>query len=236
MKEKNNNEKLKDKVNNVKDFLSDKKNKALIKLIIYFIFFLILIIYVRVSSSNHKNYINELENNLPQTITNGTKVLQNMNDYNMMVYYEIIDSIVTNGVINIKLENNIKSIIYNDNEYFMDNNGWYYLLNDVKEYVNFEIFNIVSLIEPKNIYNYLLKSTYQYKKEDINNNIYINSLLKVSDFGLINNNIIESNDNIIIETIENNNSIVEIDFDLTNYYILNNSNTYSYKLKIVFNN
>ena len=107
------------------------------------------------------------------------------------------------------------------------------MMESNKTYMNYYLFDDLKLFSPDNIYNYLLKSNYQFKKEDLNNNIIINSIISVEDFSLLNNNIIEDKDDIIIETTTNIDGEESIMFNLTNYYKnIDNLNSYIIYIEI----
>ena len=58
------------KIKTIKEFLSDKRNKALVKLGFWLIFFIFVVIYIRFTNSNNRSYVNsDPIENLPLTIT-----------------------------------------------------------------------------------------------------------------------------------------------------------------------
>ena len=86
----------------------------------------------------------------------------------------------------------------------------------------------LSLYKINNIYNYLYNATYNYKQENADGNVLINSSLPISKFYELNKIDRIVAENIIIETTENddtvkvalNTSNVDIDnFNIINIYI-----------------
>lgn len=227
-------DKKKGKIDNIKVFLSNKRNKAIVKLGIYFIFLLFVVLYIRFNSTSklQKNYepTNIIEKT--DTITNQTAKLKLLNNYDINIKYEIISDNNYNYELNLKKENDIVSVKMNDITYYQDENGFYELINNNKNYTDNRIITDLPLYLPNKLYNYLLQSKFQYKKEDLNSNKTINSLLKVSDFAYINNNIISNSDDIIIETMENNTNEISIIMDMTNYYKINENNIIKYIINI----
>lgn len=226
------------KVDNIKKFLSDKRNKAIVKLSIYGVFILIVCIYVRIIGSQPRKVIKNNETNstvvnIPNTITNKTSILKSDNDYTFKINYNISSDNDYEYIIEGKRENNIISINVNDIIYYYDINGFYELIDNEKSYIDDPLLNDLHLYFPNIVYQYLLNSNYQYKKEDIDKNITINSLLKVSDFAYINNNIINNDSNIIVETTENsNNNNLNIFMDMTNYYIMFDNSIRKYYIEV----
>ena len=85
-------EKFKSLLLNTKEYMSNKRNKALVKLIIYFVFLTIVVIFIRVNASkmNYSDkYNNEVEENLPNTITEKLKNLNIKQNYQFNITYDI---------------------------------------------------------------------------------------------------------------------------------------------------
>lgn len=244
MDDKNKVEKV-SKIKVIKEFLSDKRNKAIVKLCAYFIFFFVIILFIRLSDKG-KNMIDNNDIDLPPTITNGIKDLKQKSNFKYKLNYSIVINNIENKIIfdydfennvykisNFKGENLNNELLLVSSEYYKDEYGWYYMMESNKIYMNYYLFDDLKLFSPDNIYNYLLKSNYQFKKEDLNNNIIINSIISVEDFSLLNNNIIEDKDDIIIETTTNIDGEESIMFNLTNYYKnIDNLNSYIIYIEI----
>ena len=230
------------RLSQIKEFMSDKRNKAIVKLSIYGIFLLIVIIYIRVTTANNRaRVINNSENinntyeNLPDTITNKIKLLNGNNNYTFKINVQINGIENINYFINGSYENNVMILNMDDKIYYYEDGSFYELINGLKDYTNNYFLNEFSYYFPKKIYNYLLKSSYQYRKEDLNGNLTINSKLSNSEFALINNNIIDNKDEIIIETTENSSNTINVYMDLTNYYNMYDENISKYIVAVEFN-
>lgn len=233
------------KIKIIKEFLSDKRNKAIVKLGAYFIFFFVIILFIRLSNKE-KNVMSNSDIDLPPTITDGIKNLKQKSNFRYKLNYSIVINNIENNISfdydfensvykisNFKGENLYNELLLVSGEYFKDEYGWYYVTESNKNYMNYYLFDDLKLFSPDNIYNYLLKSNYQFKKEDLNNNIMINSIISVEDFSLLNNNIIEDKGDIIIETTTNNDGEESIMLNLTNYYKnIDNLNSYIVNIEI----
>ena len=200
----------------IKEMRKDKKGRAKLELIAYGIFFLILILFIRISSfiggsSNINNsvtsssIIDKIDNNYSYTID------INIDDNN----YTYTGKVLGNNASITKKYNDIEEYYYvmNDKYYILDNNGNYILTN--KE----DIYNIID-------YNYLdINNIKEYIKLGTkNNNKYT---IKVSDI-ILNNN---TNDTITI-TIEDNKLII----DYTNIIKIDKDSINKALVTITYNN
>ena len=168
----------KEKLNNYKEFMSNPRNKALIKLGGYFLFFLILFILATIANGMKKN---NLYNKVKTTTKTTTKVVENFNlklnkllENNHDISYEI------NGEnFNYKINGNIKDKVLNG---YLENNNeikkiklyestLYEVSNDIDNIANFnfdssliDIYNIIGLIELERpfINSSDLVKTYEY--------------------------------------------------------------------------
>lgn len=216
----------------IKEFLSDKRNKAIVKLIIYLIFFVFVIIYIRIINYRSNNYIKRIDSDeiteLPKTITDKISLLKDADNYRFK--YEIItidsDTEITYIIDGKRYNNNYYFTISNDNlneEYYYDNDKLYIIKDDIKEIVSTYNFSDLSYYRISNIYDYLLNATYNYKQENANGDILINSSLPISKFYELNQIDKISDDTLIIETVENNESI-NVSMNLSNIAITNINN------------
>lgn len=239
MEEESNNKQKKNKLKDIKEFLSDKKNKAIVKLIIYLIFFIFVIIYIRVMNYRANNYTKKIDPNeiieLPKTITNKVSLLKDAKNYKFRYEVNVInDNININYIINGKRYNDKYYFSITDNEistnyYYESNSNKLYLIKEeIKEEISSNNIMDLSLYKINNIYNYLYNATYNYKQENANGNILINSSLPISKFYELNQIDKIATTNIIIETTENadtikvalNTSNVDIDnFNIINIYV-----------------
>ena len=218
------------KIKAFKEFISDKRNKAIVKLGIYGVFILIVVLYIRLSTAGTSKPVknnNDVLNNEPvstevtiNTITDKLKLLNENKDYSFNIIY-----IINNEEYNVSGEiNNNKLNVYTEfNTYDNDENGFYEIIDDEKVYTDDYLIKDVNLYLAPKIYKYLEKANYQYKKEDLDGNVSINSLFKVSDFAYLNNNIVDSESNIIVETMENKTDNI------------NNNDIFSFIVNIEFN-
>lgn len=239
MEEESNNKQKKNKLKDIKEFLSDKKNKAIVKLIIYLIFFIFVIIYIRVMNYRSNNYTKKIDPDeiieLPKTITNKVSLLKDAKNYKFRYEVNVIDDNVnTNYIIDGKRYNDKYYFSITDNEintnyYYESNSNKLYLIKDeIKEEIRQTNIMDLSLYKINNIYNYLYNATYNYKQENADGNVLINSSLPISKFYELNKIDRIVAENIIIETTENddtvkvalNTSNVDIDnFNIINIYV-----------------
>lgn len=199
------NEKVDNKKNNLKEKWNDKRERAKIELILYAIFFISVIIFVRVGNniSNNNNNINDLDNLFIYQIEDNycydTKV--NINDNN----YEYIGKVLG-------YNSTIEKKDSNTDEYFYKKNDKYYKLDQDNGYVlsnENDIYNIIS-------YDYMdINNIKEYIKTSNNDNgIY---KVKISDI-ILNSS---SSDYITIK-LDNINNTIEIDY--TNLLRINDNN------------
>ena len=239
MEEESNNKQKKNRLKDIKEFLSDKKNKAIVKLIIYLIFFIFVIIYIRVMNYRANNYTKKIDPDeiieLPKTITNKVSLLKDAKNYKFRYEINVInDNVNTNYIIDGKRYNDKYYFSITDNEintnyYYESNSNKLYLIKDeIKEEINSNNIIDLSLYKINNIYNYLYNATYNYKQENADGNVLINSSLPISKFYELNKIDRIVAENIIIETTENddtvkvalNTSNVDIDnFNIINIYV-----------------
>ncbi len=239
MEEESNNKQKKNRLKDIKEFLSDKKNKAIVKLIIYLIFFIFVIIYIRVMNYRANNYTKKIDPDeiieLPKTITNKVSLLKDAKNYKFRYEINVInDNVNTNYIIDGKRYNDKYYFSITDNEintnyYYESNSNKLYLIKDeIKEEINSNNIIDLSLYRINNIYNYLYNATYNYKQENADGNVLINSSLPISKFYELNKIDRIVAENIIIETTENddtvkvalNTSNVDIDnFNIINIYV-----------------
>ena len=159
----------KEKFNNYKEFMSNPRNKALVKLGGYFLFFLILFILATIANGMKKN---NLSNNVKTTTTTTTKVVENFN-------LKLNKLLENNHDFNYKINGNIKDKVLNG---YVENNNeikkiklyestLYEVSNDIDNIANFnfdssliDIYNIIGLIELERpfINNSDVVKTYEY--------------------------------------------------------------------------
>lgn len=239
MEEESNNKQKKNRLKDIKEFLSDKKNKAIVKLIIYLIFFIFVIIYIRVMNYRTNNYTKKIDPDeiieLPKTITNKVSLLKDAKNYKFRYEVNVInDNINTNYIIDGKRYNDKYYFSITDNEintnyYYESNSNKLYLIKDeIKEEISSNNIMDLSLYKINNIYNYLYNATYNYKQENADGNVLINSSLPISKFYELNKIDRIVAENIIIETTENDDTVkvalntnnVDIDnFNIINIYV-----------------
>ncbi len=239
MEEESNNKQKKNRLKDIKEFLSDKKNKAIVKLIIYLIFFIFVIIYIRVMNYRANNYTKKIDPDeiieLPKTITNKVSLLKDAKNYKFRYEVNVIDDNVnTNYIIDGKRYNDKYYFSITDNEistnyYYESNSNKLYLIKDeLKEEINSNNIIDLSLYRINNIYNYLYNAIYNYKQENADGNVLINSSLPISKFYELNKIDRIVAENIIIETTENDDTVkvalnisnVDIDnFNIINIYV-----------------
>ena len=188
---------------NLKEKWNDKRERAKIELILYAIFFIGVIIFVRVGNNISNNNINTSDNLFISQINDNysydTKV--NINDNN----YEYIGKVLGYNSTIEKKDSNTDEYFYkkNDKYYKLDQDNGYILSNknDIYDVINYDYMDI------NNIKEYIKLST----RED---NIY---KVKISDI-ILNSS---SSDYITIK-IDNINNTIEIDY--TNLLKINDNN------------
>lgn len=207
-------EEKKNKIN-LREMWKDKKGRAKIELALYGIFFLVIVIFIRMANTNSSS---EIDNSLN---SNFISDIQDNYEYNMEI--NINDNIYKyygkylgyNGTITREVLDD-KEFYYmmNNKYYILDNNGNYILTSkeDVYRYIDYKYLDI------NNIKEYM-------KVASVSDDIYT---IKLSDI-ILNSN---SSDNITITIDEENTSLV---IDYTNLFKLDDSSinkvlvTISYK-------
>lgn len=197
------NEKVDNKKINLKEKWNDKRERAKIELILYAIFFIGVIIFVRVGNNISNNNINTSDNLFISQINDNYSydIKININDNN----YEYIGKVLG-------YNSTIEKKDSNTDEYFYKKNDKYYKLDQDNGYVlsnENDIYNIIS-------YDYMdINNIKEYIKTSNNDNgIY---KVKISDI-ILNSS---SSDYITIKLYNINNTI-EIDY--TNLLRINDNN------------
>lgn len=188
---------------NLKEKWNDKRERAKIELILYAIFFIGVIIFVRVGNNISNNNINTSDNLFISQINDNYSydIKININDNN----YEYIGKVLGYNSTIEKIGDNIDEYYYkrNDKYYKLDQNNGYVLSNknDIYDVINYDYMDI------NNIKEYI-------KTSNNDNGIY---KVKISDI-ILNSS---SSDYITIK-IDNINNTIEIDY--TNLLKINDSN------------
>lgn len=197
------NEKVDNKKINLKEKWNDKRERAKIELILYAIFFIGVIIFVRVGNNISNNNINTSDNLFISQINDNYSydIKININDNN----YEYIGKVLGYNSTIEKKENNTDEYFYkkNDKYYKLDQDNGYILFNknDIYDVINYDYMDI------NNIKEYI-------KTSNNDNGIY---KVKISDI-ILNSS---SSDYITIK-IDNINNTIEIDY--TNLLRINDNN------------
>lgn len=188
---------------NLKEKWNDKRERAKIELILYAIFFIGVIIFVRVGNNISNNNINTSDNLFISQINDNYSydIKININDNN----YEYIGKVLGYNSTIEKKDNNIDEYFYkkNDKYYKLDQDNGYVLSNknDIYDVINYDYMDI------NNIKEYI-------KTSNNDNGIY---KVKISDI-ILNSS---SSDYITIK-IDNINNTIEIDY--TKLLKINDSN------------
>ena len=197
------NEKVDNKKINLKEKWNDKRERAKIELILYAIFFIGVIIFVRVGNNISNNNINTSDNLFISQINDNYSydIKININDNN----YEYIGKVLG-------YNSTIEKKDSNTDEYFYKKNDKYYKLDQDNGYIlsnKNDIYNIIS-------YDYMdINNIKEYIKTSNNDNdIY---KVKISDI-ILNSS---SSDYITIK-LDNINNTIEIDY--TNLLRINDNN------------
>lgn len=197
------NEKVDKKKLTLKEKWNDKRERAKIELLLYVIFFISVIIFVRVGNNISNNNINTSDNLFISQINDNYSydIKININDNN----YEYIGKVLG-------YNSTIEKKDSNTDEYFYKKNDKYYKLDQDNGYVlsnENDIYNIIS-------YDYMdINNIKEYIKTSNNDNgIY---KVKISDI-ILNSS---SSDYITIK-LDNINNTIEIDY--TNLLRINDNN------------
>lgn len=209
------NEKVDNKKINLKEKWNDKRERAKIELILYAIFFIGVIIFVRVGNNISNNNINTSDNLFISQINDNysydTKV--NINDNN----YEYIGKVLGYNSTIEKKDSNTYEYFYkkNDKYYKLDQDNGYILSNknDIYDIINYDYMDI------NNIKEYI-------KTSNNDNGIY---KVKISDI-ILNSS---SSDYITIK-LDNINNTIEIDY--TNLLRINDNNITKAIVTITYSN
>lgn len=200
---------------NLKEKWNDKRERAKIELILYAIFFIGVIIFVRVGNNISNNNINTSDNLFISQINDNYSydIKININDNN----YEYIGKVLG-------YNSTIEKKDSNTDEYFYKKNDKYYKLDQDNGYVlsnENDIYNIIS-------YDYMdINNIKEYIKTSNNDNgIY---KVKISDI-ILNSS---SSDYITIK-IDNINNTIEIDY--TNLLRINDNNITNAIVTITYSN
>lgn len=188
---------------NLKEKWNDKRERAKIELILYTIFFIGVIIFVRVGNNISNNNINTSDNLFISQINDNYSydIKININDNN----YEYIGKVLGYNSTIEKKDSNTDEYFYkkNDKYYKLDQDNGYVLSNknDIYDVINYDYMDI------NNIKEYI-------KTSNNDNGIY---KVKISDI-ILNSS---SSDYITIK-LDNINNTIEIDY--TNLLKINDSN------------
>lgn len=197
------NEKVDNKKINLKEKWNDKRERAKIELILYAIFFIGVIIFVRVGNNISNNNINTSDNLFISQINDNYSydIKININDNN----YEYIGKVLGYNSTIEKKDSNTDEYFYkkNDKYYKLDQDNGYVLSNknDIYDVINYDYMDI------NNIKEYI-------KTSNNDNGIY---KVKISDI-ILNSS---SSDYITIK-LDNINNTIEIDY--TNLLRINDNN------------
>ena len=198
------NENIDNKKFNLKEKWNDKRERAKIELILYAIFFIGVIIFVRVgNNTSNNNNINTSDNLFISQINDNYSydIKININDNN----YEYIGKVLGYNSTIEKKDNNIDEYFYkkNDKYYKLDQDNGYVLSNknDIYNIINYDYMDI------NNIKEYI-------KTSNNDNGIY---KVKISDIILNSSSL----DYITIK-LDNINNTIEIDY--TNLLRINDNN------------
>ena len=209
------NEKVDKKKPTLKEKWNDKRERAKIELLLYVIFFISVIIFVRVGNNISNNNINTSDNLFISQINDNYSydIKININDNN----YEYIGKVLGYNSTIEKKDSNTDEYFYkkNDKYYKLDQDNGYILSNknDIYDVINYDYMDI------NNIKEYI-------KISNNDNGIY---KVKISDI-ILNSS---SSDYITIK-LDNINNTIEIDY--TNLLRINDNNITKAIVTITYSN
>lgn len=215
--------------------MDDKKKKGIIFVLFYLVFFtMVIFLIINIRKENRNRYLNNKKNN--------TKISNNLNIN--------IDKILSNNYkysYNIIIDNDIyvysgsrKGDIeeFYDNKYYYYKEGDKYYKNDGVKYIPFNNPNKYSYINDK-IKDILNSSTlisevkYNTGSKIYNMGITVDSLVKM--FDNISSDLSLNND-LGTYVSDDNNNIVEISYDFTNYFKYKNICKNKFKVNFKYSN
>lgn len=200
----------------IKEAWKDSRKKAIIKLSLYFVFFIVVIAMIRGNNTNNA-INNDIENN-------------NYNNYNFNLNYN------GNEILNGTYDNDTVKYIYQNQVYYLNKGMTYQLINNELVNINNNHIHIDRLLI-NNLEDYIDESMETYRTEFSDGKIKKGYEIKIEDFAYLyeNKEIIDNNKvNIGVTYLEN--QIVEIEYDLTQYFKNYYHNENDYIIKIVFSN
>lgn len=198
----------------LKEAWKDPRKKAIIKLGLYVAFFALMFAIAGIGSSN--NVPNVIEQEEKKEIYNN---------------YSFIVSLNNQPIINGVFDNNVITYNYSNQIYKLENGLLYQVINNELVNINNNHIKLDKLMLNK-IDNYIEKSTEIYKTNYNDGKEKIGYEININDFS----NLYENKEKIGEEKIQISityleNKIIEIEYDLTNYY-----NMGSYILNFIFDN
>ena len=197
--------------------MDDKKKKGIIFILFYLVFFtMVIFLIINIRKENRNRYLNNKKNN--------TKINNNLNIN--------IDKILSNNYkysYNIIIDNDI--YVYSgsrkgDIEEFYDNKYYYYKEGD-KYYINDKIKDIL------NSSTLISEVKYNTGSKIYNMGITVDSLVKI--FDNISSDLSLNND-LVTYVSDDNNNIVEISYDFTNYFKYKNICKNKFKVNFKYSN
>ena len=209
------NEKVDKKKPTLKEKWNDNIERAKIELLLYVIFFVSVIVFVRIENNTSNNNINDLDNLFISQINDNYSydIKININDNN----YEYIGKVLGYNSTIEKKDSNTDEYFYkkNDKYYKLDQDNGYILSNknDIYDVINYDYMDI------NNIKEYI-------KTSNNDNDIY---KVKISDI-ILNSS---SSDYITIK-LDNINNTIEIDY--TNLLRINDNNITKAIVTITYSN
>lgn len=217
--------KIKQFISIVKVLWANKKYRALISLLFYFAFFSIIAIMFNMSSK-YKNIDNNINKNILTTIekycvlSNYDRNITIINNENTLVLEnkKYNDSDIYNVISDTSETYEVDSILYNSME-----------LNNVDYIINMSKFN------NEYICKYVDSASLEYETKYSSGIVKKRYKLSVSDFiRLYDEKKIINDDLIFIDIYELNDTITEIDIDLSDYIKLIDENTSNYNIKFEY--
>ena len=208
--------KLKEYWELLKEAWKDSRKRAIIKLSLYIIFFMIVIFMIKISDNNY--------------VVDNTPTKKDYSNYNFNLNFN------GNDIINGTYDNEIIKYNYLNQTYYINDNMTYQMIND--ELVITNNYNIhISRLLINKLDIYIDESEEIYKTEFNDGRIKKGYEIEIEDFAYLydNKEIIDKN-KLSINVTFLNDEIIEIEYDLTpyvrNYY---NFQT-NYIVKLSFNN
>lgn len=202
--------------NNIKEFMGNKRKRALVSLLFWIIFFVIVITMIGKPPRNYSNNASNKASNISNISGNGINNYKNIKSYEFNVLLDItINSINNKYDIKGTYFDNKQYFIINNKEYYSSNNKVYYVDNSINKLLminsnNYELYGILDLniLLKDNLYTMVNSSDLDSKTSYKDGTTIIRYNYNTSD-----------SRQVVISTKEKDGLISSIQLDYSKYFI-----------------